>query len=415
MKFQLAQNSWAGEAPVEIRLPESWHVEYLSGRNDTLPPLTKGQLMERLAAPIGSPSLYQLAQGKREVCLLIDDTSRGTPAQPVAEAVLEILLSAGVPKGGIRFLNACGAHAPMNASDFRQKLGWDIVREYPTYNHNPYEHCRRIGETSAGIPVELNQEFLDCDLRIGIGSLVPHPVNGFGGGGKIVMPGVASIQTIRGTHFDAIKATIDSGINPVRESGNLETSRVFRQQIDEIVSMSGFEFKIDCAVSSRKEIVDLFAGDPVSAYYAGCAAAKDLYTVSPSTPYDVVIANANFKGSEATIGASTAALALDPHRGGDLVMVNHVPFGQVVHYGSSAFGKDFGGFMWFGLGKKPKGVRRMILYTPYQEWSSAAFYCDPALITWASTWDEVERLLKDHGPGTRCGVFADATIQTLRQ
>ena len=65
MKFQLAQNSWAGEAPVEIRLPESWHVEYLSGQNDTLPPLTREQLMDRLAAPIGSPSLYQLAQGKR--------------------------------------------------------------------------------------------------------------------------------------------------------------------------------------------------------------------------------------------------------------------------------------------------------------------------------------------------------------
>ncbi len=414
MNFQLSQNSWCGDTPVEIRLPENWQVEYLAGKNDALPELTQQQIRDSLENPVGTVPLSALAKGKQDVCILIDDVSRGTPTQPISEIVLDILLTAGVPKAGIRFINACGAHAAMNARDFREKLGPDIVREYPTYNHNPYDNCKRIGETSTGVPVELNSDFLACDLRIGIGSLVPHPVNGFGGGGKIIMPGVSSIETIKGTHYDSIKAVMASGKNPIADAGKLDTSAVFRDQIEEIVRMSGFEFKIDCVVNSRKGIVGMFTGEPIAAYYAAYDYAKDLYTVHPSKPYDVVIANANFKGSEATIGASTAALALDPEKGGDLVVVNHVDFGQVVHFGSGAFGRNMGGFMWFGLGKKPKGVNRMILYTPYQDWSSAAFYCDPALITWASTWEEVERLLADHGRGTRCGVFADATIQIIR-
>ncbi len=416
MEFLLSQNSWAGEKPVNISLPDNWDVQYLAGKGDSLPIFTKEEIKAALNHTYGSKPLSEYVKGKENIAILIDDLSRGTPTQPIAEAVLDILLEAGVPKKGIRFISALGAHGAMCRRDFVEKLGEDIVAEYPTYNHNPYENCEKIGETSEGVPIELNREVLKCDFRIGIGSVVPHPVNGFGGGGKIVMPGIASMKTIEGTHMAAVMASVKSGLNPVRESGKLEPSKPFRNQIEEIMKISGFEFKIDAVVNTKKEIIGLFAGDPIEEYYAAVDFAKDLYCVTPKQPFDVVIANANFKGSEASIAGNTAAMALDQEKGGDLVIVNHVPFGQVIHYGCSPFGmtEKMGGFMWFGHSKKAKGVNRMIIYSPYRDYFSRESFCDPEEIIWATTWEEVEKLLSERGAGTRCGVFADSTIQNIR-
>jgi hypothetical protein len=41
---------------------------------------------------------------------------------------------------------------------------------------------------------------MDCDLKIGIGELIPHMGAGFGGGGKLVFPGVMSIESVAYNH-----------------------------------------------------------------------------------------------------------------------------------------------------------------------------------------------------------------------
>jgi nickel-dependent lactate racemase len=40
-----------------------------------------------------------------------------------------------------------------------------------------------------------------ADLKIGMGSIFPHPMNGFGGGAKILFPGVADFASISEHHF----------------------------------------------------------------------------------------------------------------------------------------------------------------------------------------------------------------------
>lgn len=49
---------------------------------------------------------------------------------------------------------------------------------------------------------------------------------------------------------------------------------------------------------------------------------------------DVVFVNANAKYNEALIAIRVAAMDLKP--GGDIVLINHCPAGQVVHYLYSA-------------------------------------------------------------------------------
>ena len=46
----------------------------------------------------------------------------------------------------------------------------------------------------------MNTEVVKCDYKIALGSIVPHGFAGFGGGAKIILPGIASFETIRAMH-----------------------------------------------------------------------------------------------------------------------------------------------------------------------------------------------------------------------
>ena len=106
--------------------------------------------------------------------------------------------------------------------------------------------CRQIGTDKEGKPVMLNGEYLDCDIRIGIGSVVPHPLNGYGGGGKILFPGIAHIHTTVGNHERREFTTM----------GNLESCG-FRRDIEEMTRMAGPLFKIDAILNSHLDVIDL--------------------------------------------------------------------------------------------------------------------------------------------------------------
>ena len=52
------------------------------------------------------------------------------------------------------------------------------------------------GTTSRGNVVELNKFAMECDHRILVGGIVFHFLAGFGGGRKMVLPGISSRNTI---------------------------------------------------------------------------------------------------------------------------------------------------------------------------------------------------------------------------
>lgn len=412
MQYTLSQNLWYGGEPARITLPDDWDVQFLSSGGDARPALTEGQIREHLRAPVGTRSLRELAAGRRQVAIVFDDLTRGTPAGPIAEAILEELLAAGIEKQNIRFICGLGLHGAMSRSDFARKLGERIVREYPVFNHNPYENCVEVGVSPGGVKLSVNREFMSCDLKIAIGAVVPHPLNGFGGGGKIIMPGIASAETINGTHGLKVKSVTSGGKNPLAGSGNLSDS-AFRSEVEAAARASGLDFVAEALLNTRGEMYDLVAGDPIDAYYEAVRHAEGMYGVKLDGRRQVVIANANSKASEAGIAYFTAMMALAPE-GGDLVLVDFVP-GQCVHYGSGPLGllPDMGGSMYGGIKDLPPVVRQLIVYSPYPDYTSACWFCKPEQMRWAETWEEVMSLLSHRGAGTRACIFADATIQYL--
>ena len=398
--FRLWQNAWRDdpEASVILELPEDWIVTEYRMPADNRKPLTGEELADRIRHPVGMPSIRSLAAGGREAAIVFDDLSRGTPAGVLVRLVIEELLAGGLGREHIRLLCDLGNHAPLTRADFVQKLGEELVEQFPIYNHNPYENLVCVGTDRFGDEVLVNREFMQCDVRIGVGSVSPHPMNGFGGGGKLIFPGLAGIRTTHANHTR-------------REFRPFSPEPCgLRRDIETMTEMVMPFFKIDAILNSRLEIVELRAGEPRQEHRQAVALSMELNGMHRAEgTRDVVFVNANAKYNEALIAIRIAAMDLKP--GGDVVLVNHCPAGQVVHYLYSAFGSDYGGGCWQPYDRRPRSeIGRIIYYTPYPDVASRMSLSEPDKVVFAKTWNQVMSLLRAHGPETRASVITDGTI-----
>jgi len=198
---KVPQLAWHNPKPLELKLPDNWKTEVYNMAGYNRPALTHEEIKAAVCNPIGMRPLREMAKGKKEVVILIDDTSRTTRVAEVVPFVLEELAAAGIPDRRIRFICAFGLHGAMDRLDFVKKLGADVVGRIPAYNHNPFADCVYVGTTSTyKTKVYINAEVMACDLKIAIASVVPHHPAGFGGGGKIILPGVAAYESIEWNH-----------------------------------------------------------------------------------------------------------------------------------------------------------------------------------------------------------------------
>ena len=276
-------SGWFGEREIELAFPDTWEVMESRMAGHDKPALTDEEMREALRKPFGTPRLSELAKSKKKAIILFDDLTKPTPASRIIPFVLEEMHTGGITDDQIRFVNALGTHRNMTYEEMAAKLGADIVEKYPVYHHNVYENLVELGNTSNGTPVLVNREYISCDLRVGIGGILHHAKAGFGGGGKIVIPGVAGMKTIAyhhgkmGSHNNAKNGRVDN--NP------------YRLDLEEAARIAGLDFKVDCVLNNRREVVGLFAGDFVAEHRAGVELARKIYETKMMKDMDIVVNN----------------------------------------------------------------------------------------------------------------------------
>ncbi|HAR99333.1 MAG TPA: hypothetical protein DCS11_10690, partial [Syntrophus sp. (in: bacteria)] len=203
---------WYENEERELTFPDRWGVDNLTSPGLEKSGLTPEEVAAKIARPVSGPTLEELARGKKQAVIVFDDMTRPTPVKEVATAVLDALHRAGMRRDQIRFLWALGSHAAYDMIAARKKLGGDIVERYAVYNHDAFQNCVRVGRTPTGVELWFNREYLACDLKIGIGCITAHVHVGFGGGAKIVLPGVAGIETINQFHNQQFRDFARTGL-----------------------------------------------------------------------------------------------------------------------------------------------------------------------------------------------------------
>jgi nickel-dependent lactate racemase len=284
----MPSRAWYGDVDLTLDFPATWNVHTMA-MNDA-PALSPAQIEAAFANPIGTPPIHELAKGRQSATIVVDDLSRPTPAGIMVPYVLRELALAGVPKAEIRFVVGGGSHRPLTQEEFEKKLGAEIVRDYAVKSHNFMAgDLKGIGSLEEGTPLFFDPWVVDAEFKMTIGGIYPHGAVGFGGGSKLIVPGVAGFATI--FHFHTFYAS--------RGQGNIErTGDVMdhRDASEAAARALGLDLVVNMVLNSHRQPAALFVGDFVKAQRAGARRAQEVFgTTIPEKlrdEADVVVVNA---------------------------------------------------------------------------------------------------------------------------
>lgn len=248
------------------------------------PGLTDEQLVDRIRHPIGTPRLAELARGRRRVLIVTDDNTRSTPLDRLVPLVTSELLSAGVKALDITILIGLGTHRAMTPEEILEKFGPLVVADFRIVNHawNDPAALVTLPQDDLPFPVVVNRLVPESDLVISLGSIVPHATVGFSSGGKTIMPGVCGEATIENTHWMALQF-------PMREIIG-EFDNPMRRAVCAVARRAGLSFIVNVVMLEDGRVIELVAGDPEQAHYAGVQACRKVYGVKIPEIADIVIA-----------------------------------------------------------------------------------------------------------------------------
>ena len=414
--IRVPQCAWFEDTEMELDFPASWDITVCNMKGHDKAKLGEEGIRDAFANPIGTVPLRKLARGKKEVAIIFDDMARSTKVYELMPYVLEELKEAGIPDKSIRLVAGLGAHGAMTRIEFLKKLGTEVVDRFPIYNHNPYENCTFLGKTSRGTPVSLNSEVVACDLKIAVGGIVPHPTAGFGGGAKLIVPGIASMETMCANHRGVGGMGRPTESDPLFEThptvgmAKME-GNVMRLDMEDVARILGLDIIVNAVMNLKRDIVGVFVGDVVAAHREGVKLAQEVNVTERVTDMDIVISNAYGKGNEAMIAIS---LGVEPLReeGGDLVIIANAPEGQVTHYLCGPFGKHINSKMSLRREILPLKLDRIFVLSSYMDWAATFWFGPPESVIWLKTWAEViDQLRIRHPNRAKVAVIPDGTTQ----
>jgi hypothetical protein len=408
----ITTHEFAGNIEERLDFPADWKVEVLEMAGHNAPVLTEQQIGAKLAQPIGTKSLRELAAGKQRVVITFDDLLRPTPAYAVVPWVVGELKAAGVADESILFLCSDGTHRPLSVTDVKKKLGPEIAKRYAWTNHNCFDNLQDVGETSFKNKIRLNQTFLAGDLRICLSGIKIHVFAGYGGGAKAVLPGVAALTTIAYNHEVILPRTTTAG-----------PARVFKNEVRldmiEAARMAKVDFTVQVIYDQKLRPTAVFSGDIVDAHHAGVRVAAKHYCTKTFKNADIVVSNAYPMCGEAeTYGQRWIPRSIK--EGGTGVLIVQYPSAQdPIHY---LYNREAGmsGASYFDLigrqinGKAPESEgpsnTAQIVYSQYTDRTQINKY--PRGTHFCDQWADVIKILQERHKGTvQVAVYPYAGIQ----
>ena len=286
MDFQLPY--YKGTLPLHVPDKNLKHVlvnhaeEFHSDRSEA------DIVRDALAAPIGTPPLSALAQGKQNILVITSDHTRSMPSGITMPILLEEIRK-GQPDASITILIATGLHRPTTQEELLDRFGPDIVARERIVVHNTFqpEEMRYVCQLPSGAGLSVNRLALESDLIVSEGFIEPHFFAGFSGSRKSILPGVASRTTVLANHCSEFIAS------PYSRTGILEGNPIHRDMVW-AARKAGLAFICNVVINSEKEPIYAVAGDAEKAHEEGCRFLSSLCRVKAKKADIVISTNGGY-------------------------------------------------------------------------------------------------------------------------
>lgn len=235
-----------------------------------------------MESPIGSPSLAELAKGKKKIVLIASDHTRPVPSKVIVPPMLEEIRSSN-PDADITILIATGCHRLTTREELVAKFGEEIVENEKIEVHisTNDEDMVHLGTLPSGGALKINRLAAEADLLVAEGFIEPHFFAGFSGGRKSVLPGVASRETVLANHCSEFIAS-DKARTGVLDGNPIHNDMLWAAKRAKLA------YVVNVIIDENKEAIYAVAGDVEKAHRAGCDFLSGLCRVAP-IPADIAI------------------------------------------------------------------------------------------------------------------------------
>ena len=320
---QTAKGHYNNEA-LTFELPDGWTLLAMSEPRDVPAADSVERLVkEGLRNPIGMKSLAEIVGSleNKKVVIISEDQTRPAPVGEVALPLINELNALGIADEDIEVIIGRGTHRKITPDEMNVKLGAEVLRRVKTSIHDADDEANlvEVGTTSRGTRCLANRKVVEAGLKIGIGTINPHYFAGYGGGGKIVLPGISGRSSVRHDHALLGEPNTTQGItdgNPIWED-MLEAARIV-----------GLTMKIDCLLNSEKKIYKLYVGEVEAEQREAIKGLTDVYGAPVPKLADVTITS-GYPLETNLIQSGKAILLADEitRDGGTVVLLSACPDG----------------------------------------------------------------------------------------
>lgn len=318
-----------GDTMVAVPLKEEQIVAVIRQNPVELPACTPEQAVrDALDMPIGAPPLEQVVAPGDTVCIVISDITRRWQAPAMYLPILvERLNRAGVPDENILVLSATGVHRTQTEAEWRTLLGPELLGRlsYTDHECDDRANLTYLGETSRGTPVWVNSRALHCDKLILTGGVAYHPLAGFSGGRKSLVPGIAGRETIDRNHALALAPGFGSGIHPHATGGDITAENPFHDDQVEASAMARPAYVLNVVANGEGRIVRAFAGHWMRAWEAAVQLVEAMDGVPVRGRVPLVVASTGGPPKDMNISQTTKTLANALHLaapGGTIILLS---------------------------------------------------------------------------------------------
>jgi nickel-dependent lactate racemase len=263
---------------------------------------TGAEVARALDLPLDGPPLADLARGRRNATVIVPDATRKACLADVLPAVLRRLRGGGIDGGDVTVLVANGTHPAVGPEGLGELLG-PLPPGIRAIEHDSRDENAlvAIGELRPGLPLRLHRAAVECDLLVTVGGVRHHYFAGFGGGPKMLFPGVGGYQEIQANHALVLERSL-AGLqrHPGCEPGCLEGNPV-AEEIQGAAGLRAPDLAL-CLVEGRDGgIAWAGAGPWRIAFSAAVERARSWFEFGSGEAFELMVAGAGGAPSDSTL------------------------------------------------------------------------------------------------------------------
>jgi len=270
-----------GSTRIEIDLPYGYSTLTVK---EPLFDITKEHFKEQLMKQVPSREY-------RSVGIVVSDKTRLCGYDLYLPWLTEYLLEAGATSDNITFYIAYGTHPKQREEESLAAYG-DTYKSFRFVHHDCSDESSivSLGITSSGTEIKILKDILDHDLLILVGAISHHYFAGYGGGRKLIFPGLAFRNSIYANH----KLFIDFSsriLHPGCQSGSLDGNPV-AEDLKEIDSIMPPKVIISGILNPQGKVCKFDFGKTYEEFEKTCAVYDSYYRHKSDELFDLVIASA---------------------------------------------------------------------------------------------------------------------------